>query len=522
MLRSVLLILLCTAYLDLRAEIDPQRTIVLANENVPDGVLVAKALMRKRGIPEKNLVSLPMPTEEEISWQQFSEAILNPLRRELIQTHFVEGSINAEKDPRGREDFVPTSEPKLEWLISVYGVPLKIRPSEIRKASYLSNDNGNKAHINENELTLIGSVSYGDQASVDSELAMVAFVNLDSNGARKNPWFGQEIYHDGVDGEIVRTARIDGPSASDTLRSMMGAWRAESQGLRGRCYVDLGGPYADGNEWFDRAAIVTQALGFPTDKENTGRLFNEHARSDAPAFYLGWYSQTPNGRFSLPRVKLAPGAIALHLHSFSATSLQRTSIDWAPWLIRQGAGFTSGNVYEPYLGFTMRPDLLVKGLALNMSVGEAAWYATPVVSWQGTILGDPFYRPFAYDIKNQLQDYAVKPDELGVYAVLRASQLLQVKDPAKASEVLNASQQRNPNIVLAYALAKIQAEQGQGFKWELDNLSGLETADDGLIWEIGQFLLKNGKKDASQKLLRTLLQRPECQDDPELKKALSL
>ena len=170
----------------------------------------------------------------------------------------------------------------------------------------------------------------------------------------------------------------------------------------------------------------------------------------------------------------------------------------------------------------MRPDLLVKGLALNMSVGEAAWYATPVVSWQGTILGDPFYRPFAYDIKNQLQDYAVKPDELGVYAVLRASQLLQVKDPAKASEVLNASQQRNPNIVLAYALAKIQAEQGQGFKWELDNLSGLETADDGLIWEIGQFLLKNGKKDASQKLLRTLLQRPECQDDPELKKALSL
>jgi len=519
MLRSVLLtILLCAFGPEVRAGIDPQSTIVLANENVPDGLLIAKALMRKRGIPEKNLISLPLPTDEEISWQQFSSDILNPLRRELLHAKFIEGRINPEKDTRGREDFIPTGNSKITWLITVYGVPLKIRPSEIRKTN---GDDGDKIRINDSELGQIGSMNFGDQSSVDSELSLIALVNLDAIGARKNPWFVQESSSAGDETGVVRTARIDGPSASDALRAMMGAWRAEAQGLRGRCYADLGGPYADGNEWFERAATLTQGLGFPTDRENTGRLFNEHARSDAPAFYLGWYSQVPNGRFALPRAKLAPGAIALHLHSFSATSLRRTS-DWVPWFIRQGAALTSGNVYEPYLGFTMRPDLLVKGLALNMSAGEAAWYATPATSWQGIILGDPFYRPFNYDIKSQLQDYAVKPDELGTYAILRASQLMQLKNPAKAVEMLGAAMQKTPSLVLAYAIAKIQAAQGGEFKWAIEGLPGIETTDDGLIWEISQFLDKNGKKEASQKLLRILLLRPECQDDPELIKALAL
>ena len=520
MLRPALFILLCVFGLELGAEINPQSTVILANENVPDGILIAKALMRKRGIPEKNLVTLPMPTDEEISWQQFSDDILNPLRRELLQAHFLEGRLNSEPDARGRTDFTPTGEPKLTWLITVYGVPLKIRPSEIRKSS--STSYGDKARINDNELELIGSVNYGDQSSVDSELALVALVNLDANGARKNPWFGQDTKLEEDEVGIVRTARIDGPSTSDTLRAMMGAWRAEAQGLRGRSYVDLGGPYADGNEWFERVAGLTQGMGFPTDKETTGRLFNEHSRSDAPAFYLGWYSQIPNGRFALARAKLAPGAIALHLHSFSATSLRRSSIDWAPWLIRQGAGFTSGNVYEPYLGFTMRPDLLVKGLVMNMSAGEAAWYATPVVSWQGTILGDPFYQPFGHEVKNQLNDYLTKPDELGVYAILRASQLIQQKDPEKALEILKTSMQKTPSIVLAYAIAKLQFEQGTAFKWEIDGIPGLESLDDGLVWEIAQFLAKSGRKEASQKILRTLLLRPECEDDPELKKVLGI
>jgi uncharacterized protein (TIGR03790 family) len=247
---------------------------------------------------------------------------------------------------------------------------------------------------------------------VDSELSLLVAVNLNPIGSKANPWFGQDFPDSTEITEIVRTSRIDGPTPSATLNAMMGCWRAESLGLRGRSYVDLGGPYKDGNQWFKQAAETTQAYGFPTDIEETPKLFNERARSDAPAFYLGWYAQIPSGRFALPRVKLAPGAIALHLHSFSASSLKKPESNWAALLVKQGAGLTSGNVYEPFLGFTMRPDLLVNGLMRGKCAGEAAWYATPAVSWQGTILGDPFYKPFTVNIATQLKDYINKPDEL--------------------------------------------------------------------------------------------------------------
>ena len=108
----------------------------------------------------------------------------------------------------------------------------------------------------------------------------------------------------------------------DVLRALQGAWRAEAQGLRGRAYVDVGGPYPDGDTWFRNAAELTRQLGFPTDIESTRQQFGAKARSDAPAFYLGWYSQKAEGRFASPTVKLAPGAIALHLHSYSAGTLR--------------------------------------------------------------------------------------------------------------------------------------------------------------------------------------------------------
>jgi hypothetical protein len=121
-----------------------------------------------------------------------------------------------------------------------------------------------------------------------------------------------------------------------------------------------------------------------------------------------------------------------------------------------------------------------------------------------------------------LHDCETRPDELSDYAVLRASQLMQPKDPANSLEILRVSMQKAPSVALAYAIAKVQADKGVDFDWKIEGMPGLDTLDDGLIWEISQFLAKNGKREASQKLLRILLLRPECQEDPELKKALGI
>ena len=502
-MRIFRLITLCLVSAGLYADIDPTTTIVLANDNAPDGILIAKALMRKRGIPESNLITLPLPTTEEISWDQYSQGILNPLRRQLLEMKFITGKINREKDLYGREDFIPTDSPKISWLITVYGVPLKIKATAYKQTS--------------ESYELIR----GDHACVDSELALLAAVNLNPVGAKPNPWFGQDFPDSTEITEIVRTSRIDGPTPTAALNAMMGAWRAETHGLRGRSYVDVGGPYKEGDKWFKAAAEVTELYGFPTDVDQSPKLFDERARSDAPAFYLGWYTQTPSGRFALPRVKLAAGAIALHLHSFSASSLKKPESNWAALLVRQGAGLTSGNVYEPFLGFTMRPDFLVNGLMRGKCAGEAAWYATPVVSWQGTILGDPFYKPFAVNIATQLKDYLNKPDELGPYATIRGCNIQKVKNPELHLELMLSTLSKKPSIALAYEYAKALVVEGKPLVWPIDDWSELNNLDDGLVWELGQFLMKNGQKELGLKVLQSLIVREGWSEDPDLRKIIT-
>ena len=47
--------------------------------------------------------------------------------------------------------------------------------------------------------------------------------------------------------------------------------------------------------------------------------------------------------------RFCPGAVAVHIHSFSAATLRDPLADWAGPLLWRGAAATLGNVYEPYL-----------------------------------------------------------------------------------------------------------------------------------------------------------------------------
>jgi len=468
---------------------DPARTAVLMNSDRPEGLALAEEFMAKRGIPPANLISLPLGRVETLAWKDYSAKVLGPLRAKLRDAHLLEGTQDEAADARGRLGFIPTAEPRLQWLVLAHGVPLKISPSGIKG------------------LNAANPVK-GDHASLDSELATLALPNLDPEGARPNPWFNRT--EAGAEG-ITRIARLDGGSAEAALRALHGAWEAEAKGLRGRAYVDVGGPYKEGDEWFQACVAPLKELGYPTDVEATREQFSPRARGDAPAWYLGWYSQKPAGKFGLKSTRLAPGAIALHLHSFSAGSLQSPEASWTPWLVEQGAALTFGNVYEPYLSLTVRPELLLKGLQAGMSAGEAAWYATPAVSWQGIILGDPFYQPFAVPLETQTR--SVDPtDRWTDYAVLRQTNLHPQPLGAEALRQLRVAADRSGRLALALACA--QAEQAAGITRAWKDPRGLTTEDGGLIEEAARFVEARFGVAAALKLRTELAKRPEWAPAP--------
>ena len=463
---------------------DPARTAVLVNSDRPDGLAIAQVFMARRGIPATNLISLPLGPAETLGWADYSTKLLGPLRAQLLAKGLLAGQPEAATDARGRAGFVPTAEARLRWLVLIHGVPLRIAPSGLKP------------------LNAANPVK-GDHASVDSELATIALPNLDPEGARPNPWFG---HADAAGDGYIRTARLDGPTANATLEALRGAWAAEDQGLRGRAYVDVGGPYQEGDDWFRACIPLLTALGWAPDVEPTREQFSPQARGDAPAWYLGWYSQQPTGKFGRPTTRLAPGAIALHLHSFSATTLRDPAAGWTPWLVQQGAGLTFGNVYEPYLSLTVRPERLIEALRDGMSAGEAAWFATPAVSWQGIILGDPFYQPFARPLEDQTR--ASDPrDRLADYALLRSFQRLPHPWAAPELRRLQAAADRSGRLALRLACA--QAEQAAGLTrpWQDPVDPGAE--DGGLIAEAATFVEARFGAKTAQKLRSELARRPE-------------
>jgi hypothetical protein len=153
-----------------------------------------------------------------------------------------------------------------------------------------------------------------------------------------------------------------------------------------------------------------------------------------------------NPGFSFP-----PGAVAVHIYSFSAGSMKR---GWVASLVGAGAAATLGHVYEPYLQLTHDLSLFFEVIEAGGSVGEATWYSIPGQSWQGILVGDPLYRPFLRRFESQWaeqDDYDV--DEQ--YLVMRKANLLLQDGKGEASTRFLEEEAEGgvTGLALAYRLA---------------------------------------------------------------------
>ncbi len=236
-----------------------------------------------------------------------------------------------------------------------------------------------------------------DHAAVDSEL-MVLGGRFPARGMLLNPCYDKTISLGADRPRIMAVCRIDGPDAACISRMIEDPVEVERQGLWGWVVVDSGGPYKQGNDWMAEIATQAQLVGQPLFHDKAGAtLADAFPLMPDTAVYFGWYTHMADGPFR-PEAgggfRFARGAVALHLHSFSATSVKDAKV-WVGALLSRGAAVTAGNVHEPYLPPSLHFDIFYNRLRKGHCVAEAALMASPVASWQGIVLGDPLYRPFA-------------------------------------------------------------------------------------------------------------------------------
>ncbi|MBQ7023792.1 MAG: TIGR03790 family protein [Akkermansia sp.] len=242
----------------------------------------------------------------------------------------------------------------------------------------------------------VGTGQHRTEAAVDSELALLGS-RFPVRGMGRNPLYNKEFPEKFSQQPVMMVCRIDGPDEDSVYRMINIPAQVEKRGLVGWTVVDNGGPYKEGDEMLARVAERARAEHFPLFCENTRNTLPDAfpLMSDV-AVYFGWYANPANGpfgRMAPADFRLADGAVAFHLHSFSATSLYDGQ-SWVSALLKRGACVTAGNVAEPYLGACLNYDIFYTQLLKGRQIGEAALMATPVVSWQGIVLGDPLYRPF--------------------------------------------------------------------------------------------------------------------------------
>jgi uncharacterized protein (TIGR03790 family) len=348
-----------------------EATLVLYNSTSAISAQLATQYARNRLIPQKQVLGMPMPQEERITRTQYRESIEQPLQREFFRNRWwtVRGG-----------DVV---ENKIRFVVLIHGVPLKIKrtwtnetvPEEQKK----------------------NPLNYRDAASVDSELAAMGIFGQSNAGALRNPYYRSFRPINAITYPMIMlVARLDAPTPYIVMGMMHGAMEGERQGLHGPALIDLrnarGGGYKVGDDWLKDIAADLAERDWPFILDRRSAVYSMDYIPDL-ALYYGWYQAHAAPNFTSPHFRFRPGAVACHIHSFSAGSL-RNGRHWVGPMLEKGAAVALGNTAEPYLSLTHNLDIFHNRLMQGYTVGEAAYMALPILSWQNAVFGDPLYRPF--------------------------------------------------------------------------------------------------------------------------------
>ncbi|MFM1560724.1 MAG: TIGR03790 family protein [Roseibacillus sp.] len=364
--------------------ITPESVVVLYNSAEDESETLAQHYAKAREIPKENVVGLPLPTTDEISRVDFDAKLRDPLRKIFDQSGWW-------KRAKGASGLVQPVSNKVRFLVTMRGVPFKVA----RTPASIPEQKGKKRRHYPPSVE-------GDEASVDSELSLLGVEGYSIKGHLNNPYFGKDDSVMSLEStSFLVVGRLDGPSFALCTRLIDDAVAIEQEGLWGMAYLDLarkGAGYEAGDNWIENIARMNKRAGIPSVIDRHRDTFVTNYPMREAAIYFGWYAHNRNGPLLNPGFNFRRGAVAVHLHSFSAYELRHPQKRWSGPLLNRGAAATVGNVYEPFLQLTHHFDILYQRLLQGYTIGEAAAMSIPALSWQGVLLGDPLYRPFSSEV----------------------------------------------------------------------------------------------------------------------------
>jgi uncharacterized protein (TIGR03790 family) len=342
----------------------PENVLVVVNAKSPQSKQIANYYMNKRAIPATNRCMISTSPVEEIDRHTYDSQIGSAVQSCLTSKKLTE---------------------KILYIVTTLGVPLKIAGT---------------------------GGPQGDCASVDSELTLlystIKGVKHALPGAANNPFYRQRdtpFQHSAFPIYLVtRLAAYD----VNEVKAMID--RSLIARNKGKFVIDLNGSEDyEGNDWLRNAAIL-----LPKDRVVLDATNNVISDQKDVIGYASWGSNDHNRKQRFLNFQWLPGAIVTEYVSTNGRTFARPPAGWelgASWAItdrpkwfagspqslsadyiQEGATGASGNVYEPYLTYCPRPDLLFPAYFSGRTLAESFYLSIPALSWQNIVLGDPLCR----------------------------------------------------------------------------------------------------------------------------------
>ncbi len=398
MKRFFLIIIIFFSFLQFTYALEPYEVMVLANKNSAQSKGLAKYYMKKRNIPEKNLLLVWISDKETCSRDDYKRKIIPPVRKFLAKT--------------GNKD--------IRCIVTFYGLPLKIKSNgfteeEKKNIAQMEKDIKNvKSQIDSAGEKSIKSLKkklrklsyklknykiWRDRtASFDSELSLVKKKEYALKMWQPNPYclaFGENDMKI-KKSDVLMVSRLDGSSPEIVKRIINDTLFAEKNGLKGKAYFDArwkksSKKNVSGYALYDRSihrAYDTVKSEIPAVLDDSQALFKENACPDT-AIYCGWYSLA---RY-IDSFTWAKGSVGYHIASQECGSLKRKSGEWCKNILDKGGSVTIGPVGEPYVQSFPLPEIFFKYfIEGRLTLSESYLVSVPFLSWKMVLIGDPLYR----------------------------------------------------------------------------------------------------------------------------------